>query len=461
MEHYPHIRKPIKENIDITVNLRTSLTVSLCMKIVEDMLKYILYQRRQIPVHFDVLAREAASASHRDPHQDPNRDPHWDPHRDPHQDPHTQLTNKNYDPGNQGGSINQVYSRKKEVARQTLERKRERWLVKVNNFVANFKRVMQVLRTEFEGGDVLAVNLILGSSVMSSREVFSIVFPPDYASAEEIKISNGRHTIVEMLRALVGNEDLVKLVNRPLSVQKVWVMVQKSHSPNQTTLSPLDSSSCDLVLHLGYSPNLRAKVVQIKVCHPPAVIPMDLTPCVGTGITEHTSTSLKKNGTKRALAFGIPGVSKRYSANDISSYNRSSMEDESSVLCEANILKITRHKEIANLRTLNRMKANDLIDKNLGNQRTACLKLVLETPMKPVLDTPINKLSRIESIIETPTIPSLNLEGHPTPSKTLTTQLGKCTLADRCMDAAVCTTDGPLWYQIDQVICGFKDVCFL
>lgn len=59
-----HAARPGKQRskINIDVNLERTLTKTSCMEIVEDLLKYILYQRRQIPVQFEVLAREVARA---------------------------------------------------------------------------------------------------------------------------------------------------------------------------------------------------------------------------------------------------------------------------------------------------------------------------------------------------------------------------------------------------------------
>lgn len=51
-----------QENVKICVNLDRTLTSSTCCRVVEDMLKYLLYQRHQIPVQYDILLREASMA---------------------------------------------------------------------------------------------------------------------------------------------------------------------------------------------------------------------------------------------------------------------------------------------------------------------------------------------------------------------------------------------------------------
>lgn len=52
-------RRRTKEPITINVKSDIILSVSSCMTIIEDLMKYILYQRCQIPVPFDALVREA------------------------------------------------------------------------------------------------------------------------------------------------------------------------------------------------------------------------------------------------------------------------------------------------------------------------------------------------------------------------------------------------------------------
>lgn len=49
-----------QENVKICVDLDRTLTSSTCCRVVEDMLKYLLYQRHQIPVQYDILLREAS-----------------------------------------------------------------------------------------------------------------------------------------------------------------------------------------------------------------------------------------------------------------------------------------------------------------------------------------------------------------------------------------------------------------
>lgn len=412
MYHNLPTKRRLKENIKIDVKLERSLTKYSCLNIVEDILKYILYQRQQIPVQYEVLVREVENAQHEDS-------------------------------SHQHESDKQVYSRKEESTKQKLRRKRERWLTKVTKFIENFKSVMQRLRTEFEGGDVVAVNLILGTSVMSSREVYSIVFPHDYSlvPAESVG-SNRRHRFVEFFRALVTNEDLVKLVSRPMSIQKVWVMVQKSHLPSQTS---------DLVPRFGYSPSFRTHIVQINVWHTPlAQVTMDLTPVVGAGITHCASTSCRKIASKRALGFSL-----RMSKCSFSNSSSNNSTSDSSPIDGENQIGTISHKESVALRALNIQKTNNFTDTNgssyFSNESPTCIQ--------PVLETSIQSLTSTESTEETPSA-SLIFEKQPMPSKLLTTQMGNFTLTDNCQDNTECSSDSAQWYQIDNVICGFKDVCF-
>ncbi|XP_042212099.1 uncharacterized protein LOC121859381 [Homarus americanus] len=171
-----HARQRGKETINVDVKLETTLTNQSCAMIVEGFLKYILYQRNQIPVQFDTLEREVAKTEGTPSH-------------------HSEV------PTPQEHTADKVYSRKEEIARRTLHSKRQRWLTKVNNFLEVFNTVMQTLRTELNDGNVMAVNVILGSSIISGQEVFSIIFPRDCSSAPaECEVSNGRQTAMQFFR---------------------------------------------------------------------------------------------------------------------------------------------------------------------------------------------------------------------------------------------------------------------
>ncbi|XP_042226387.1 uncharacterized protein LOC121869213 [Homarus americanus] len=311
---------------------------------------------------------------------------------------------------------------------------------------------MQTLRTELNDGHVMAVNVILGSSIISGQEVFSIIFPRDCSSAPaECEVSNGRQTVMQFFRVLVTNDDLLKLVSKSFNVQKVWILLQKMHSPatsDQTEFSAPDITPCDLIPQPGYSPNFRAQVVQINVRHlrPPPSILMDFTPTVGAGIV-HCSNIAEK----RSLGFHPPSVSKCHSFSSETNNHSSSLNtNDFSPLAEEKEMSSSTLKKTFSLKASSKGKTNNFNQSHyLNNQRTSCVR--------PTLESPINASKRIEPIVETPTVSSYVCENQFTPSKFLTTQLGKFTHSESCLEDAGCGGDNVAWYQIDHVICGFKD----
>ncbi|XP_071530035.1 uncharacterized protein [Panulirus ornatus] len=418
-----------RRKINIDVKLERNLTRSSCIKIIEDLLKYILYQRRQIPLQYDLLVREVAKEEHLA----------------------TSATE-------QEKNESQVYSRKEEIVRQNLERKRQRWLRKVKNFIENFKAVMQRLRTEFEEGDVVAVNISLGCSILSSRELFNISLPHNYKTVRELESLDGRHNTMQFFRTLITNEDLLNLVNRPCGIQKVWVMLQK-HSPstfktfstlqNRTISSIPDIITSGLVPRPGYAPNSCAQIIHINVHNPPQVgNSMDLTPCVGSGIIQCSSPSSRKTAAKRSLGFDLSSVSKRYSfSSDINSHSNLHCKSDSS---DGGNRLSTSEKSVETLNGIQTHNQNFHDGPCLSNQRSVYRRQGLETPT--------NHSKGIAPVIQTPISSSFTVDNQSTPSKLLTTQLGNFTLSDSCQDNSD-TCDNAMWYQIDHAICGFKDVC--
>ncbi|KAG7174188.1 hypothetical protein Hamer_G003090, partial [Homarus americanus] len=203
--------------------------------------------RNQIPVQFDTLEREVAKTEGTPSH-------------------HSEV------PTPQEHTADKVYSRKEEIARRTLHSKRQRWLTKVNNFLEVFNTVMQTLRTELNDGNVMAVNVILGSSIISGQEVFSIIFPRDCSSAPaECEVSNGRQTAMQFFRVLVTNDDLLKLVSKSLMFRRCGFCYRRCTllTSDQTEFSCTRYNPCDLIPQPGYSPNFHvvSKLISIILAH--------------------------------------------------------------------------------------------------------------------------------------------------------------------------------------------------
>lgn len=59
--------------------------------------------------------------------------------------------------------------------------------------------MFQKVRSEIEKGDVAAVSFVVGSSVVTSKEFFSINFPHDYAVAGS-DAGNDRHVLLQFFR---------------------------------------------------------------------------------------------------------------------------------------------------------------------------------------------------------------------------------------------------------------------
>lgn len=366
-------------------------------------MKYILYQRCQIPVPFDALVREVRMQSQA--HQEEAAD------TPPPQD---------------------MVSRKKEILKQKLRRKRQQWLNKAEKFLQNFNSIKESICNELKSGAVQGLNIILGSSVMTGREIFFIRLPDSFSTQSSTQLPRGQQTGVQLFRTLVTNEALLKVMNRPCGVQRIWVMMQKSCSSQPdtqtTTARGNDSPATSLIPRPEYFQNHRATVVEINVQHSRLTASMDLTPTVGSGITLQCNT-LHKLGIKRSLYLNSPSIPQFYSGNQDSMHSTFQEYKES----DSGVMALKDYGK-------NNMFPISLI----RNSESAYNRPILETPVKIFKED-------IIPIVETPVHSSVLKMESFTPSKQLASQLGTFNLSDSPSDTH--------WYQIDCMMSGFRDIC--
>lgn len=206
-------------------------------------------------------------------------------------------------------------------------------------------------------------------------------------------------------------------------------MVQKSSSlpPNNTTVLESDTTAANLVPRPEYSQNLRATVVEINVQHTCVNASMELTPTVGSGIT-FQGNILHKFGIKRSLYLSSPSVSHFYSHNinqDTLHCSRQGYKESDTGLSDST--------------------KKEMLPPSLS-ENSEC------THSRPVLETPVKIFKGdVIPVVETPVHSSVHEIESFTPSKQLASQLGTFNLSDGALDT--------VWYQIDCLISGFRDMC--
>ncbi|KAK8391100.1 hypothetical protein O3P69_017032 [Scylla paramamosain] len=390
-----------REPVAVTVTSDTALGVGACAGVVEALVKHILYQRCQIPVPFDALEREARLQRSRS--QAYLRDAALPPHA---------RQNK--------------ISRKEEIMKHKLQRKRLQWLCKVDKFLQNFNSLKESLHNELKSGSVQGVNIILGSSVMTGRESYLIRLPEGYSSQSSTQPAKAHNTGLKLFRNLVTNEALLKVMNQPCGVQRIWVMVQKSPGPENTTDHPMplggDTTAANLIPRPEYSENRRATKVEIDIQHTGVSAAMDLTPTVGSGITLHNL------GIKRSLYISSPSMFHSYSSN--------------------------RNQDMLPCTYLGKLESgNGASDSDRHKMLPPSLiRNSDSTYNRPILETPVKMFKGdVIPVVETPVHSSFHKVESFTPSKQLANQLGTFNLSDGMLDTA--------WYQIDCLISGFRDMC--
>lgn len=262
-----------------------------------------------------------------------------------------------------------------------------------------------------------------------------------------------------LFRAFVTNEDLVRVVSRPCSIQKLWVMLQKFEPPSLTSSTNVFSTEegarthsevCDLIPRCNFSPSQRTRIVKISVIHKsPLGSPMELTPSIGKLVSQCAFKSNRKNSSKRSLVFSINNVSKRYSfSNDMANHSHSQ---------DLGVTPVSVEKRVPSKSFPPVHNFSDSVD--MDDSMSVCSR-----PEPLGLVTPRNILKGPEPIIETPTVSSHITSVHSTstasPSRLLASCMSNFNISDAWNDKSPSEEQTVMWYQVDHSIKGFKDVCF-
>lgn len=447
-------RKQNKISIDVYVD--NGLTTSSCYRILEEILKYLLYQRHQIPVQYEVLLKDVeqedqlkAEATGATPDISiPNEDDGLGTATSQvvKEEKSVTTTEDQY--------FIKVHHTKEEILGQKRQRKKKQYLLKLKKFIEDFKKVTQILRLELETGDVTAVNFVLGNSVTLGCEVYSVSLPSDFCTLQKTTYSD-RHAMMQFFRAFVTNDDILKCMSRPCSIKKLWVMFEKkninvapsygnwfSNTTNIKSSAIPDNVNCCIIPRPCFQPNYRSQVVQITIHMPALETPMDLTPTVGNGLIQYVCFSSETSSNKAASE----GICATPLHNETHKLERQDGELFSKA-CERYHF---RRKTLVH-----------------ENHASPCLNYPAFCPCTPTVETRSSNKHQ-EAIVETPTVSStlstINISSVNSPSRFLVTKIDKFNLSDNEIDNVnmsdkseiVDSKEGRMWYLIDQCIKGFK-----
>ncbi|XP_066967034.1 uncharacterized protein [Macrobrachium rosenbergii] len=407
--------------LNIAVEIDNGVTTSSCYVILETLLKYVLYQRYQIPMAYEMLLKTAAKVE---------------------------------------GGGHRGNNSKAEVLQQKKERRMKLWLLKAKKFIEDFRKVTKTLQEQLESGDVSVVNFVLGVSVASGHELYSVILPRHIRGAQSDK-SSERHIAMQLFHAFSSHENFLKHVDRPCGIKKMWVMFQKSQkvppsgdnwfsdtSPN----SPADHANSMILPLPHFQPCHRTKVVHINIHAPPAELSMELTPSVGKGLIDHVKTPFMTTQTKRSLRFNIPTFTPRSHANS------SRYAVLHCTCCSPEMSEEVFHS-VCKICGLKRQ------GKSVHNDESYANSLPVSSRTPNVKAPPLKKFP--ESMLETPTVSSLLRVNHfnaqSSPGRSLVSKIDQFRLCENDVDNTdvdklnIYNVDGTVWYLIDQSITGFKD----
>ncbi|KAK7073079.1 hypothetical protein SK128_000183 [Halocaridina rubra] len=451
-----------KEIIRVNVDIDSELTPFSCFKILENILKYILYQRCQIPLPYDVLCKEFQQ--------------------------NDVFENRRDSPCNAGYSgcadqySLQIHQSKEEVLQKKKERKKRQRLQKIKTLLDSFHRVTEVLHSELKSGNMTAVRFLLGHAISSKCEIYTILLPASISTSHIVH--SKQDAIMQFFRAFVTNEDLVNLISRPCSIKKLWVMFEKKDftsllcndsSSNNTakSLASSETAHSKCIPHPEFKPNSNSQMIEVLVHVKPQETPMEFTPSVGSGVIDYMCTSLRKISTKRSLQSQVTNSTKRFSSEakihrslqcacsleeDIPEHTRNNLDHS---VFEASA-KSYQYGTLGS-RSVHCHRQRTFLCKKCQN---SCVNHLTFSPYTPKLFKEENLTSDIDSFYNTEASENES-EVTNSPSKFLVSKIDRFKICDdsenlhHSFNQRVSNADSRMWYSIDYSIRGFKDSNFI
>ncbi len=194
-----------RQPLTLSVDLPEEPTPALLSAVLASLLKSLLHQRRQIPVQFELLERDLASAS-KDASDSGEED------EDRRADDRSRI--------------------KKRKAALKSRKLRERYLSRAESFHRDFRKLLSILREEIGTRRVSRVTFLFGATPMSPRETYHVALPrlSGRSCAEEDSLPSHRsvHRVgLSLFRKLVTNEALFKRLGAPMTLTNVFVSIKR------------------------------------------------------------------------------------------------------------------------------------------------------------------------------------------------------------------------------------------
>ncbi|KAG8233785.1 hypothetical protein J437_LFUL003857 [Ladona fulva] len=200
----PTLRKMVGRNMKncdqavVDIQLEENLTSSSCSKVVSEIIKYLAYQKQQIPYPFEQLKL---------------------------------LVNKSKLAGEQE-TIG------KSVKRRCLQL--ERHHSKATDAVDTLENIFKNIEAEFmisdeDGiGRVEEVVVMFGATPVTPKDVFRIQLPPvKFHSVFDTPKPPSRKTMVQLLRCLLESEDLNSIISQPIAITNAFVFFKRKSASDK------------------------------------------------------------------------------------------------------------------------------------------------------------------------------------------------------------------------------------
>ena len=208
-------RKLPREEVSVPVKFPTAIDKRTYLKLVFDLAKNLLLQKNQIPLQFEAIVKEV--------------------------DIEARLAGALEDNSEDDSDADdEVVTREKVRERQRRVRQRRSRSQLVKNgqkLVEDFSNLENVVRSEFETGDVACVSLVFGATPHSARQAFTIPTPDIITDSSSSSSSCSSRVGVHLFRAMMSHDTLHDVLSSRIPVSNMFILISKKNINSSSMIS--------------------------------------------------------------------------------------------------------------------------------------------------------------------------------------------------------------------------------
>ena len=206
-------RKLPREEVSVPVKFPIAIDQRTYLKLVFDLAKNLLLQKNQIPLQFEAIVKEVEIEARLAGALEDNSE-------------------DNSDEDDEAVTREKVRERQRRVRQR---RSRSQLVKNGQKLIEDFSNLENVVRSEFETGDVASISLVFGATPHSARQVFTIP-TPDYIT-DSSSSSCSSKAGVHLFRAMMSHDTLHDVLSSRIPVSNMFILVSKRNSGSSSMIS--------------------------------------------------------------------------------------------------------------------------------------------------------------------------------------------------------------------------------